>query len=78
MLGATIGHDVTRNRHRGHTQVYYTHEKQCETRYDIEYYTETVGYWVTYDYLGRRHKTRMNQDPGDRIRVRVRVEPVHS
>lgn len=76
LLGATLGRDATRNHDRGHTQSYYTHEKQCETRYDTEYYTETVGYWVTYDYLGRQHKTRMKRDPGDRIRVRVKVEPL--
>jgi len=76
LLGATLGRDATRSRGQGHIQSYYTHEKRCETRYDTEYHRETVGYWVTYDYLGHQHKTRMKRDPGDRIRVRVKVEPL--
>jgi uncharacterized protein YcfJ len=76
LLGATIGHDATRSRSSSHIESYYTHERRCETVYDTEYRDETVGYWVTYDYQGRQHRTRMNRDPGDRIRVRVTIEPL--
>jgi uncharacterized protein YcfJ len=76
LLGATIGHDATRSHGSRYTESYYTHERRCETQYDTEYSEETVGYWVTYNYLGHQHRTRMDQDPGDKIRVRVTVEPL--
>ena len=76
LLGATIGHDATRTRSGGSFASYYTNERRCDTRYDTEYRDETVGYWVTYDYQGRQHRTRMDRDPGDKIRVRVTVEPL--
>lgn len=33
------------------------------------------AYDVTYEYNGRRYTSRMNQHPGDRVRVRVNVTP---
>ena len=33
------------------------------------------AYDVTYEYAGRRYTTRMNYNPGDRVRVRVDVSP---
>ncbi|OZG74289.1 hypothetical protein BTA51_04550 [Hahella sp. CCB-MM4] len=76
LLGAAIGHDVSqRNSSNGYTNVYYTNERQCDTTYDVSYYDETVGYWVTYQYDGQEFRTRMDHAPGDRIRIRVTVEP---
>jgi uncharacterized protein YcfJ len=37
--------------------------------------TRTNGYDVTYDYRGHNYTTVMNRDPGNRIRLRVSVEP---
>ena len=77
VLGAAIGHDVTRGRHRpSHVETYYTNERRCETSYDVTYTEEPVGYWVTYKYKKQKHRTRMENHPGDRIRVRVTVEPM--
>ncbi len=33
------------------------------------------GYNVTYEYGGRTYSTRTNYNPGNRIRVRVNVDP---
>lgn len=76
VVGATIGHEVTREKsapvHQGY---YYSHERRCETQYDLEYETRIVGYWVDYDYLGHSYRTRTTEHPGQRLRVRVRVDP---
>jgi len=34
----------------------------------------TVGYDVTYEYAGQRYTTRMNQNPGDWVQIRVAVD----
>ena len=46
---------------------------KCATRRRIEDRVE--GYRVTYEYTGRRQTTQLPYDPGDRIRVRVDVQP---
>ena len=37
---------------------------------------EIIGYDVDYQYQGRTYSTRMDHQPGSRIRVAVRVEPL--
>lgn len=34
------------------------------------------GYWVTYAYDGNRYRMRTSRPPGDRVRLRVNVQPV--
>ncbi|WP_374359347.1 glycine zipper 2TM domain-containing protein [Pseudoduganella danionis] len=48
--------------------------KQCRTVDHWE--SRTAGYEVTYDYRGRNYTTVMSYDPGERVRLRVVVEPV--
>jgi uncharacterized protein YcfJ len=48
--------------------------RQCRMVDAVE--TRTVGYDVTYDYRGQTHTTFTQRDPGQRIRLRVSVEPV--
>jgi uncharacterized protein YcfJ len=48
--------------------------RQCRMVESVE--TRTVGYDVVYDYRGQTHTTFMQHDPGQRIRLRVSVEPV--
>lgn len=74
ILGGSIGRDIARqNRYRR------SHETVVETRCrTVEEYHEEEridGYLVTYRYNGREYRTRMNHEPGKRIRVRVMVEP---
>lgn len=49
---------------------------RCETRYRTDAEERIDGYRVTYRYRGQTYTTRTDYDPGDRIRVRVEVEPV--
>ena len=49
--------------------------RQC--RMVDAYETRTVGYDVTYDYRGQSYTSTMSYDPGQRLRVRVSVEPVN-
>jgi uncharacterized protein YcfJ len=79
LLGAAVGNDYARERayeRRGGSHVYYTTEERCEI--DQVYHEEEriEGYRVSYRYQGRDFVTRTDTDPGDRIRVRVQVEPV--
>jgi uncharacterized protein YcfJ len=36
-----------------------------------------VAWDVTWDYLGQQYTTRMNEPPGDQVRVRVQVDPMY-
>lgn len=47
--------------------------RQCRTVDNWE--QRTTGYEVTYDYRGRAYTAIMANDPGQRIRLRVSVEP---
>jgi uncharacterized protein YcfJ len=84
LVGASIGHDaaarrprvVTGERHgyqRGYGRGY---EQVCQTISDYHTEERVEGYRVTYRYHGKTFHTRMDQDPGDRIRVRVGVSPI--
>ncbi len=74
-LGASIGYDLTR--HNGPSRVDYRTEERCETRYDVEYEEQIVGYDVTYRYHGQLYHTRMDRHPGKRIPVKVKVRPAY-
>jgi len=74
ILGGSIGRDIA---NENHSAEYGTVSRErCRTV--NEYYTEerVSGYRVTYRYRGEEFTTRMSRDPGERIRVRIRVEPV--
>ena len=47
--------------------------RQCRTVESVE--SRTTGYDVTYDYRGRNYTSVMARDPGQRVRLRVSVEP---
>lgn len=72
VLGGSIGHDVKRRRHR---YTYNEPVERCETRHEFREEEHVVGYRVKYRYGDRIYDTRTGHDPGDRIRVRVHVEP---
>ncbi len=40
------------------------------------YESRTNGYDVTYEYRGQTYTTLMNRDPGNRVRLRVSVQPI--
>jgi len=48
--------------------------QRCRTVYDTQ--TRITGYLVAYEYRGQRYSTLMRNNPGDRLPVRVSVEPI--
>jgi uncharacterized protein YcfJ len=81
MAGAVAGDRISNNgrpmdQGGQYAQSQYPQEqavRQC--RMIDAYESRTTGYDVTYDYRGRSYTTFTQRDPGDRIRLRVTVEP---
>lgn len=73
LIGGVVGHDVDRN--HGHRDRY-RNVRQCETEYVSDYREELTGYRVHYKYRGHDYETFTRQAPGERIAVRVAVEPL--
>lgn len=67
ITGAIVG-DRIGNRDVGPStrQVQRCHNEQA-------YEDQIAGYRVTYEYAGKRYTTRMAQDPGDRVALRISV-----
>jgi uncharacterized protein YcfJ len=75
IAGAVVG-DRVDNDGRNYNQPQQYQEqavRQCRTVEAIE--SRTNGYDVTYDYRGRNYTSVMARDPGQRVRLRVSVEP---
>jgi uncharacterized protein YcfJ len=71
IAGAVVG-DRVDNQNNG-TVTRQQNVRQCRT---VDHYeTRNTGYQVTYDYKGRSYTSIMSYDPGDRLRLRVSVEP---
>lgn len=84
--GAALGHAIARDsqryddryaysRHPGYERV--TYAERCRTVTDYVRDERVMGYDVTYRYHGQTYRTRTDYHPGDRIRVRVDVTPMH-
>lgn len=81
VLGGTIGADIGRRHSRddddyGNRRVRYHTQEVCETSYETRTENRLSGYNVSYVYAGTTYQTQMDRDPGDSIRVRVRIRPV--
>ena len=81
VVGAAVGHDAARRRdpdgYRYDDRDTRTAEREvCRTRYEERLDREIDGYRVTYRYNGRNYRTQMPFEPGERIRVRVSVDPL--
>ncbi len=50
--------------------------RQCDISYETHEEERVDGYHVTYVFRGTQYRTRMRSHPGERIKVRVLVEPV--
>jgi len=75
-IGALVGSDLgRRGRPAGRRVV--THERHCETRTHEHEEERITGYRVVYRYAGHRFVTHTDHDPGDTLRVRVHVAPIH-
>lgn len=74
IAGAVIGDRVDNDgRPVGQPMTQEQAVRQCRTVESYE--SRTVGYDVTYDYRGRNYTSVMSRDPGQRVRLRVSVEP---
>ena len=79
LLGASIGRDASVDRHRPVNRpatIGYTTERRCEVEQVVHEEERIDGYRVAYRFRGREYVTRTDEYPGDRIRVRVEVDPV--
>lgn len=78
-LGVIIGSNIGRNNaNKGNVQGYRNVE-QCKTNYTESVEQQLTGYKVTFDYNGLVGQTRLSRpvNVGDKIRVRVSVQPVN-
>lgn len=78
MIGSAIGHEAAQRNYTGYDdpRVRAVDTQRCEVRREDRIEQRTEGYRVTYRYHGRLYTTQMPRDPGDRVQVRVNVEPV--
>lgn len=75
VLGHSIGRDIVAANGRGRVTEYET-VRQCETVYQYHEEERLVGYQVRYRYNNEDYSVRMDDDPGQQVRVRVNVQPV--
>lgn len=79
VLGAITGDRMQNNgRHSQYDNRSYAVEQRevqrCHTIYDTQ--TRITGYRVAYEFHGQSYTTFMQTDPGNRLPVRVSVEPI--
>ena len=75
IAGAMVGDRVQNNGRQG-SSVQEQAVQQCRTVEAIE--SRTSGYDVTYEYRGQNYTSLMRNDPGNRVRLRVSVQPLDS
>lgn len=71
VIGGAIGHDRA-SRDGGR---YEGVERRCRVVEDVREQRRLVGYDVEYRYRGEVYMSRLDYDPGDKLRVRVSVAP---
>lgn len=71
VVGGTVGHNVA----QGGDRYYQGVEQHCRLVEDVSEEQRLVAYDVQYRYRGDVFMSRLDYDPGDRLRVRVRIEP---
>jgi uncharacterized protein YcfJ len=69
VAGGAIGNRTSRGRDYEDTQT------QCREVSSVSEQRRIIGYDVEYRYRGEVYTARLNYDPGERLRVRVRVDP---
>lgn len=81
VIGTAIAHDVAGRRASSaldddQRELRAVDAEHCEVRAEEHFEQRVDGYRVTYRYHDRTYITQMPRDPGQRIRVRVSVDPV--
>ena len=78
LAGAAIGSEIAVARHGGYATTQYSRPvRRCSTNYAVHEEERIDGYRVIYRYNGQKYETRMPNDPGRRMRIRVDVRPAH-
>ncbi|MBX2823885.1 MAG: glycine zipper 2TM domain-containing protein [Gammaproteobacteria bacterium] len=83
LANESSGSSARHRRHRPHQQrpvhkpVQSRPVERCTTHVTTEYKRHITAYQVTYRYKGQTFTTRTEQDPGDRIPVRISIRPIH-
>ena len=75
VAGAVVGGAVGNNVARGDDRYVDGVERHCRIVDDGADEERVVAYDVQYRYRGDVYMSRLNYDPGDRLRVRVSIEP---
>jgi uncharacterized protein YcfJ len=71
VIGGAIGHDQANRGGDRYDEV----ERRCRVVDDYREERRIVGYDVEYRYRGEVYMSRLDYDPGDKLRVRVSVTP---
>ncbi len=74
VVGAVAGGAVG-NRVSSGGRDYESNQTQCREVSSFSEQRRIIGYDVEYRYRGEVYMSRLNYDPGERLRVRVRVDP---
>jgi uncharacterized protein YcfJ len=76
LLGATIGNRSAYKNGGNYGPVQHSRPvKRCATQYQDHQEERVDGYEVVYRYHGQKYATRMPNDPGRKLRVRVDIRP---
>ena len=78
LAGATLGHAIAKDsqRRQNPQKFYASLEDRCGVNTEWKESRVVLGWDVTYEYQGVSYLTRMAEEPGEQIRIRVNVEPV--
>ncbi len=76
VAGAVAGGAIGNNVARGNGSSYVDTERHCNVVDNPPPERRVVGYDVQYRYRGDVFMSRLDFDPGDRLRVKVSIEPV--
>ncbi|MCH2191615.1 MAG: hypothetical protein MK188_11885 [Gammaproteobacteria bacterium] len=79
VLGGSIARDIKHSQPRHpYRNNHYRYEtvQRCETQDSYSTKQELVGYHVTYKYRGKVYYGQFDEHPGNRIKVKVTVDPV--
>lgn len=75
VAGALVGGAIGNNSARRDDRYYASTETRCRTVNDRVSERRIIGYDVQYRYRGDVYMSRLDYDPGERMRVRVSVTP---
>lgn len=75
VAGAVVGGAVGNNVAKGGDDYYSGVERHCRVVHDVSDERRVVAYDVQYRYRGDVYMSRLDYDPGNRLRVKVSIEP---